>query len=184
MTSNAIDSAGAISNNGADASRGKPNQVTKKHGPHCAIGEISYPGGHKGVLVYIKASLTGDENDYVFDYKKRYSDFPHETTLDQMFTEEQFEAYRALGFHAAFRLFDRDDEFAYLDPNESPDADGPLDLLDQLFPRVKPPGKDPPHQKSTFAAVIAAKTAAAKAETARHPAGRCKAHDAKPAAES
>ena len=87
----------------------------KDKGPHCAIGEITYPNDRKGILVYIKASLTGDENDYIFDYKKRYSDFPHETTLDQWFTEEQFEAYRALGFHAAYGLFSGTDTFAYLD---------------------------------------------------------------------
>jgi hypothetical protein len=47
-------------------------------------------------LVYIKSSLTGDENDYVFHYRRRYSAFPHETTVDQMFSGEQFEAYRTL----------------------------------------------------------------------------------------
>ena len=56
----------------------------KHRGPHVAIGEISYPGDRKGILIYIKSSLTGDENDYVFHYKKRYSAFPHETTLDQL----------------------------------------------------------------------------------------------------
>jgi hypothetical protein len=62
------------------------------------------------VLLYIKSSLTGDENDYVVDYKRRNPDFPHENTLDQLFSEEQFEAYRALGFHAvnsAFKLVDK-----------------------------------------------------------------------------
>ena len=44
----------------------------------------------------------------------------HETTVDQMFSEEQFEAYRALAYHAAFGLFDRRDGFACLDPNEFP----------------------------------------------------------------
>jgi hypothetical protein len=56
----------------------------KHRGPHVAIGEISYPADRKGILIYIKSSLTGDENDYVFHYKKRYSAFPHETTLDQL----------------------------------------------------------------------------------------------------
>ena len=45
----------------------------KHKGPHCAIGEITYPrdkkGDRTGILIYIKASLTGDENDYIFDYK-------------------------------------------------------------------------------------------------------------------
>jgi hypothetical protein len=73
-------------------------------GPHVAIGTIEYDGGHTGWLVYIKASLTGDENDYVRDYARRYDQFPHESTGDQFFSEEQFEVYRALGFHIANRL--------------------------------------------------------------------------------
>ncbi len=93
-----------------------PNKAL--HGPHCALGTIYYPrqAGRKiddnstGVLLYVKASFTGDENDYVVDYKRRNSTFPHETTLDQLFGEEQFEAYRNLGFHAvnsAFKLADK-----------------------------------------------------------------------------
>lgn len=68
-------------------------------GPHVAIGTIDYGGGEQGYLVYIKSSLTGDENDYIRDYARRYDRFPHETTGDQFFSEEQFEVYRALGFH-------------------------------------------------------------------------------------
>lgn len=68
-------------------------------GPHVAIGIIDYGGDATGHLVYIKSSLSGDENDYVRDYARRYSTFPHETTGDQFFSEEQFEVYRALGFH-------------------------------------------------------------------------------------
>jgi hypothetical protein len=120
----------------------------KLSGPHCAIGEIEYPENRKGVLVYIKASLTGDENDYVFHYKKRYSRFPHETTLDQMFSEEQFEAYRALGYHAAFGLFDRRDSFAHLSPDECPEALVQIALLDRLFPRVTTGGA--PTQRENF----------------------------------
>jgi hypothetical protein len=74
-------------------------------GPHCALGTIYYPrmptdadpDNGTGVLLYIKSSLTGDENVN--------PDFPHETTLDQLFSEEQFEAYRALGFHAVHAAF-------------------------------------------------------------------------------
>jgi len=122
----------------------------KHHGPHCAIGEIKYPSGRKGILIYIKASLTGDENDYIFDYKKRHDDFPHETTLEQMFTEEQFEAYRALGFHAAFGLFDRSDNLAHLDLVTNADVRRQMEDLDQLFPRIPSETGDPPRQKQTF----------------------------------
>ncbi|MFO1103837.1 MAG: patatin-like phospholipase family protein [Methylocystis sp.] len=86
---------------------------TKSFGPHAAIGIIEYPEaatkGETGVLIYLKASLTGDENDYVNDYKKRNPDFPHETTLNQFFSEEQFEVYRALGYHISNRLFNGQD---------------------------------------------------------------------------
>jgi hypothetical protein len=68
-------------------------------GPHCAAGEIQYGRNETGILLYVKASLTGDEDDYILDYKRRYRAFPHETTGDQFFGEEQLEAYRALGFH-------------------------------------------------------------------------------------
>ncbi len=50
----------------ADASGDEAGAVPKHHGPHCAIGEISYPDDRKGILVCVKASLTGDENDYIF----------------------------------------------------------------------------------------------------------------------
>ena len=68
-------------------------------GPHAVIGTIDYGGGEIGYLMYVKTSLTGDENDYIRDYARRYSRFPHEATGDQFFSEEQFEVYRALGFH-------------------------------------------------------------------------------------
>jgi hypothetical protein len=56
--------------------------------------------------------LTGAEGDYVLDYKRRHTSFPHETTVDQFFGEDQFEVYRALGFHIARRLLAGLDEFA------------------------------------------------------------------------
>ena len=110
---------------------------TPKHnGPHCAIGEITYPNDRKGILVYIKASLTGDENDYIFDYKRRHGDFPHETTLDQWFTEEQFEAYRALGFHAGVWFFSGNDKYAFLDLDEDRDCLPNIAVLNGLFSGV------------------------------------------------
>jgi hypothetical protein len=79
-------------------------------GPHAAIGRIDYDGSESGWLLYIKSSLSGDENDYVRDYARRYSDFPHESTGDQFFSEEQFEVYRALGFHIMSRLLAGEDK--------------------------------------------------------------------------
>ena len=54
---------------GKDLDAGYP---TPHQGPHCAVGEIQYPGGQFGVLIYIKSSLTGDENDYIRHYREHY----------------------------------------------------------------------------------------------------------------
>lgn len=77
-------------------------------GPHCTIGRILYGHDEQGLLVYLKSSLSGDEKDYVLDYARRFPAFPHESTSDQFFSEEQFEMYRALGFHMVQGLFGRD----------------------------------------------------------------------------
>lgn len=82
------------------------------NGPHCAVGKILYRDGSEGVLLYVKSCLTGDETDYVLDYQRRNPRFPHETTGDQFFTEDQFEAYRALGFHSVDRVLSGADTFA------------------------------------------------------------------------
>lgn len=70
------------------------------HKLHFAAGHILYKDGSKGMLLYVKATVTGDEPDYILDYERRHPTFPHELTSDQFFSEEQMEAYRALGFHA------------------------------------------------------------------------------------
>lgn len=79
---------------------------------HVAVGTIDYGGDEKGYLVYIKSSLNGDENDYIRDYARRNDRFPHETTGDQFFSEEQFEVYRALGFHMAHGFLSGDNPVA------------------------------------------------------------------------
>ena len=85
-----------------------------RNGPHCAVGVIEYSKSEFGYLLYIKSSMSGDENDYITDYKRRFPAFPHETTGDQLFSEEQFEVYRSLGFHAAHNAFTNEDEIVCL----------------------------------------------------------------------
>ena len=62
---------------------------------------IEYPDGLAGVLIYLKPSLSGIDDEISEDvrfYAGRHPDFPHETTADQWFDENQFESYRRLGF--------------------------------------------------------------------------------------
>jgi len=115
----------AIRNRALEASHmiadgGKKIPDLTRGGPHAAIGVIRYPNSEIGYLVYIKSSLSGDENDYVIDYRRRNSSFPHEATGDQFFTEEQFEVYRTLGFHATHRIFTGDDMVSTQAADESP----------------------------------------------------------------
>ncbi len=67
---------------------------------HHAVGHIRYSPTEVGVLIYIKARLTGDESLSMETYAAANATFPHESTADQFFGEEQFEAYRSLGEHS------------------------------------------------------------------------------------
>ncbi len=51
-----------------------------------------------GIILYVKPGFRGDEPADILGYAASSSDFPHETTIDQWFSELQFESYRALGF--------------------------------------------------------------------------------------
>ena len=78
---------------------------------HFALARIEYPatapGGPKsfGWLLYLKSSLTGNEGPTISYYRSKYPAFPHESTSDLFYDEEQFEAYRALGHHIVEDLF-------------------------------------------------------------------------------
>src|SRR5262249_48751769 len=73
------------------------------------VGRIRYDevdqGAVPGLMVYLQASLTGDEPADVLQYASRHSTFPRQSTVDQFFDEAQFEAYRLLGHHVATQGF-------------------------------------------------------------------------------
>jgi hypothetical protein len=78
------------------------NKPESFSGCHYAIGDILYAEGPPGTLVYLKSSLTGDDEPAdVLGYHKKVPRFPHESTADQWFDESQFESYRRLGYHIA-----------------------------------------------------------------------------------
>jgi hypothetical protein len=72
---------------------------------HCAVGRIDYHNGGQGYLIYLKSSITGDEDASIEQYRSSHPDFPHETTADQFFSEDQFESYRRLGLHVTRMTF-------------------------------------------------------------------------------
>jgi hypothetical protein len=78
---------------------------------YCAVGTIHYSHvddkAEDGELLYIKPVFyeEGDEPIDSYEYAKRCSDFPHESTADQWFSESQFESYRALGYHIFEKIY-------------------------------------------------------------------------------
>jgi hypothetical protein len=78
---------------------------------HFHLFRIHYPENSSGeqqaigLLLYLKLSLTGDESELLKRYRTVSADFPHESTLDQFYDEEQFEVYRQLGVHVAEGAF-------------------------------------------------------------------------------
>jgi hypothetical protein len=78
---------------------------------HAVVGTIHYDRHFdKGVIVYFKPTLVGDEPPDLLQYHKRNSAFPHQGTVDQFYDEAQWESYRRLGFHSAqicFRFAER-----------------------------------------------------------------------------
>jgi hypothetical protein len=66
---------------------------------HCTIGHVFYCNGSMGYIIYLKSSITGDEDVGIAQYRSIHPSFPHETTADQFFSEDQFESYRRLGRH-------------------------------------------------------------------------------------
>ena len=93
------------------APAGGPSRV------HAALFSVRYPAapaesrgdawvgrGHTGLL-YLKATLTGDEPADVLNYAALSPDFPNESTLNQVFDEPQWESYRKLGDHIGANLF-------------------------------------------------------------------------------
>ena len=79
---------------------------------HWALGKIQYSESEIGHLLYIKASITGDENEYIREYRSRNPAFPHQPLTYQFFDEIQFEAYRALGYHITNKMLDEISEMA------------------------------------------------------------------------
>ncbi len=73
-----------------------------------AVATIVYPEeGPCGRLIYLKPCFLPDIPADVRAYGAEHSSFPHESTMEQWFTESQFESYRHLGEHEMNRLIDR-----------------------------------------------------------------------------
>jgi Patatin-like phospholipase len=69
---------------------------------------IIYPDDSQGRLIYLKTNFFKDLSADLYGYKKNHPQFPDEPTSDQFFDEQQFEAYRELGFQSAWQMMSDD----------------------------------------------------------------------------
>jgi hypothetical protein len=99
----------------------RPDPTTRYSQGHSALCRICYPDGSIGLLLYMKLSVTGNEPELIRRYRTMHPDFPHQTTLDQFFDEEQVEAYRQLGVHVASGMFSRALMNCQAEPTSIPD---------------------------------------------------------------
>ena len=82
----------------------RPKQNHWMCSEHFRLAQIQYPQtathpAEVGYLIYVKPSFTGDESFDSLQYRRKNDQFPHDSTTNQFFPAEQFEAYRSLGFH-------------------------------------------------------------------------------------
>ncbi|MBV8848052.1 MAG: patatin-like phospholipase family protein [Methylobacteriaceae bacterium] len=97
--------------------RNQDRDDPKKGGPCYTVGFIRYTEADRptdgspnrakdGIILYLKPGFRGDESADIVGYAATSTDFPHETTVDQWFSESQFESYRGLGFSIMRRAHD------------------------------------------------------------------------------
>ena len=67
-------------------------------------GTIAYSDNTKGTLILLKSTMIRNVGLLLKGYKGANPVFPDQSTADQFFDEEQFEAYRELGYEIAKRM--------------------------------------------------------------------------------
>jgi len=77
-------------------------------------GKITYPDGTEGTLVYARNVISPGEPWDIRAHQLKDARFPHDSTLDQLYTDQKFESYRALGEEAGTHAVERMSELAPL----------------------------------------------------------------------
>ena len=70
-----------------------------------ALARVTYHDGSMGLMLYLKPWLPEYLTAGVLAYSAEHPSFPHESTADQFFEENQFGSYRALGEQIATQAF-------------------------------------------------------------------------------
>ena len=70
------------------------------------VGRIEYKDKTVGTLIYIKSTLIEGMDFTTAGYLAANPTFPHQSTVDQFFDQDQFDAYRYLGYDTGLRVID------------------------------------------------------------------------------
>ncbi len=98
-----------------ESSDGRRISITERSDPktparserHFVLSKFTFPNGKDwSVIIYIKSTMTGDEEADLKEHQVLSEQFPHDPTTDQFFTEPQVESYRQLGNHIGLELCD------------------------------------------------------------------------------
>ena len=88
-------------------------------------GTITYPSGETGRLVYARNVVAPGTPWDVLAHQRKDPQFPHDPTSDQLYTDQKFEAYRALGERAGMKAVEIMAEVAASEPAAtSPGSNG------------------------------------------------------------
>ncbi len=84
-------------------------QTEFKEGNQVVLWKIHYPEGDAkpGLCVYMKSSLPKPQPFESGQFKLWNEEFPHDSTANQFFHEQQFEVYRSLGYYLAQNMLRR-----------------------------------------------------------------------------
>ena len=107
-------------------------------------GTIVYPDNTESTLILLKTTMIQRLGLLLKGYKGANPDFPDQSTADQFFEEEQFEAYRELGYEIAKRMIN-DHKDGNGDKDDNGDKTVTLRaLLDACTPAAGPTGASAP----------------------------------------
>jgi hypothetical protein len=87
------------------APKGYPLNVRYAEAPFL-VGRLHYGSGRSGILIYVKATVVKNIDFTTAGYLAANPTFPHQTTADQFFSPDQFDAYRLLGYESGLRMID------------------------------------------------------------------------------
>ncbi|WP_439923092.1 patatin-like phospholipase family protein [Nitrobacter sp. JJSN] len=70
------------------------------------VGRLTYNDNSTGTFIYIKSNVTPKLDFSIAGYLASNKNFPHQSTADQFFSPDQFDAYRNLGAASARKMID------------------------------------------------------------------------------